>query len=35
MKYIASALVLLALFGEQTSAIKVNQKAAFTDDLVK
>lgn len=35
MKYIVSALVLLALFGEQTSAIKVNQKAAFTDDLVK
>ena len=37
MKYITSALVLLALIGsqEQVNAIKVNQKAAFTDDLVK
>jgi energy-converting hydrogenase A subunit M len=37
MKYFASAIVLLALFGneEQVNAIRINQKAAFTDDLVK
>lgn len=37
MKYISSALVLLALFGqqEQANAIRINQKATFTDDLVK
>ncbi len=37
MKYICSALVLLALVGntDQVNAIKINQKAAFTDDLVK
>lgn len=37
MKYITSALVLIALFGsqEQVNAIRINQKAAFTDDLVK
>lgn len=36
MKYITSALVLVALMGTQeVNAIKINQKAAFTDDLVK
>ena len=37
MKYIASALVLLALLGtnDQVNAIKISSKAKFTDDLVK
>ena len=37
MKYITGALVLMALLGsaEQVSAIKINSKAQFTDDLVK
>ena len=37
MKYITGALVILALFNsaEQVSAIKINSKAKFTDDLVK
>ena len=36
MKYIASALVLLALIGEQnTQAIRIKQNNPFSDDLVK
>jgi hypothetical protein len=37
MKYITSALVVIALLGGQntSSAIRINSKAAFTDDLVK
>jgi hypothetical protein len=35
MKYITSALVVLALLGQSTNAIRINTKAAFTDDLVK
>lgn len=37
MKYITGALVLMALLNsaEQVSAIKINSKAKFTDDLVK
>lgn len=36
MKYLTSALVLVALFGAQESnAIRINSKISFTDDLVK
>ena len=35
MKYITSALVLLALFGNQEQANAIRIKATFTDDLVK
>ena len=35
MKYISSALVLLALFGNQEQVNAIRVKASFTDDLVK
>ena len=35
MKYITSALVVLALLGQPSNAIRINSKVGFTDDLVK